>query len=230
MGPEVKGRFVALRLPRRGRRWGQGMGCRIDQGFKRAEDALDFLLAVGDVLLGKVIEGQRLGEREKMFRPVIALERFGNGLWTGCDAVVPILREGMGVALASDDRAEKTHARHAGHITHHVMQVKIHLIQGLLHMLNMLDYHPEQMVAMAEATPELTNVLGRTKRWRKPPITLELLQPSTIKALGFWASRDIFDVAGVAQGHLKAAGLKNLQPRNPVDARRFHHDRRDPTG
>ena len=92
MGPEVKGRFVALRLPMRGRRWGQGMGCRIDKGLKRAEDALDFLIAVGEVLLGKVIKRQRLGEREKMFRPVIALERFGNGLRTGFDAVVPILR------------------------------------------------------------------------------------------------------------------------------------------
>ena len=144
----------------------------IDLGIQGAEDALDFLIAGGDVLLGKVIEGQRLGEREKMFRPVIALERFGNGLWTGCDAVVPILREGMGVALASDDRAEKTHARHAGHITHHVMQVKIHLIQGLLHLLHMLDHHPEQIVAMAEETPELTKVRGRTKRGCKQPITL----------------------------------------------------------
>jgi hypothetical protein len=136
----------------------------------------------------------------------------------------------MGVALASDDRAENTHARHACHITHHVMQVKIHLIQGLLHMLNMLDHHLEQIVAMAEETPELTNVLGRTKRWRQQPITMELLQPSTIKAIGFWASRDILDVAGVDQGHLKATSLKNLKQRNPVYARRFHHDRRDPTG
>jgi hypothetical protein len=92
MGPEVKGRFVTLRLPMRGRRWGQGMGGRVDAGRKRAEDTLDFLIAGGDVLLGKVIERQRLGQREKMFRPVIAFKRFGNGLWTGFDAVVPILR------------------------------------------------------------------------------------------------------------------------------------------
>jgi hypothetical protein len=62
------------------------MGGRIDEGRKRAEDALDFLIAFGDVLLGKVIERERLGEREEMFRPIIPLERFGNGLWTGFDA------------------------------------------------------------------------------------------------------------------------------------------------
>jgi hypothetical protein len=78
----------------------------------------------------------------------------------------------MGVALASDDSAENTHARHPCHITNHVMQMKIHLIQGLLHVLNMLDHHLEQIVAMAEETTELTNVLGRTKRGGKQPITM----------------------------------------------------------
>ena len=81
MGPEVKSRFVALWLPMRRRRWRQGMGGRIDSGRKRAEDACDFLIAVGAVLLGKVIERQRLGEREKMCRPVIPFQRFGNSLW-----------------------------------------------------------------------------------------------------------------------------------------------------
>jgi hypothetical protein len=40
---------------------------------------------------------------------------------------------------------------------------------------------------------------------------MELLQPSTIKAIRFGASRDILDVAGVDQSHLKATGLKNLK-------------------
>jgi hypothetical protein len=162
-GPEVKGRFVALRWPMRGRRWGQGLGGRIDAGRKRAADALDVLIAVGDGLRGNVIERQRWGERAKMCRPGIPLERFGNGLWTGFDAVVPIRRSGLGGALARDERAENTHARHACHRTHHVMQVKRHLIQGLVHVLHMLDSHLEQMVAMAEETPELTKVLGRTQ-------------------------------------------------------------------
>src|SRR5262250_1498414 len=73
-------------------------------------------------------------------------------------------------------------------------------------------------------------MLRGTKRWCKQPIAMELLQPSTIKAVGFRAARDILGVTGVDQGHLKATRLEHLKQRNPVDARRFHHDRRDPTG
>jgi hypothetical protein len=40
----------------------------------------------------------------------------------------------------------------------------------------------------------------------------------------------MFDMASIDEGALKAAGLKNLKQRNPVHARRFHHDRGDPTG
>jgi hypothetical protein len=94
----------------------------------------------------------------------------------------------------------------------------------------MLDQPLDQIVAMAQETPELAHVLGGTKRGCKQAITMELLQPSTIKAIRFGASRDILDVAGVDQSNLKAAGLKNLKEWNPVHARRFHHDRGDPTG
>jgi hypothetical protein len=94
----------------------------------------------------------------------------------------------------------------------------------------MLDHPLEQMVSMAEETTELTEGLGRTKRGCQQPRTLELLPPSTSKAIGFGASRAMLDVASVDQGHRKAASLKHLQQRNPGDARRCHHDRRDPTG
>src|SRR5215510_10725626 len=98
------------------------------------------------------------------------------------------------------------------------MEVKIHLLQGLLHVLNMLDHHLEQIVAMAQETPELTNVFGGTKRGGKQAIPMELLQPSTIKAIGFRAARDILGMTGVDQGHFKATRLEHLKQRNPVDA------------
>jgi len=91
MGAEGKGRFVAVRLPRR-RRGRPGMGGRIKAGRKRAEDAFACLIAVGAVPRGKVIERQRWGERAKMVRPVSPCKRCGDGRWPGFDAVVPRLR------------------------------------------------------------------------------------------------------------------------------------------
>ena len=68
------------------------MGFKVDQGSKGVEDALDFLIAGRDVLMRKILQRAGLGEREDMFRPLIPLQRFGNGVRTGFDAIVPILR------------------------------------------------------------------------------------------------------------------------------------------
>ena len=229
-GPEGTGGCVTVRVPRRGRRWGQGRGGRIDAGRTRAEDARDGLRAVGDVLRGKGLERQRVCQRAKRGRPVIPRERLGQRFWPGFAAGGPRLREGMGLALASDDRAAQTHARHAGHSTQNVRQRPRHLLQGLLPRLPRLAPPLAQRVSMAEATTALTPLLGRTTRGCKHPITMERLPPSTSKAIGLGASRDMLDVAGVDQGHRAAARLQPLPPRNPGDARRFHHARREPPG
>ena len=229
MGTEIKGWFVPLGLPMGGRRWGEGVSFKIDQGIQGAEDALNVLITGRDVLMRTIIQREGLGEREDLFRPVISLQRFGHGVRTGCDARVPILRSGMRVALSSDDRAENAHPRHACHITHHVVQVEMHLIQRLLHVLNMLDRHLEEILPMAEETAEPANVLRRAKRGGQQPIAMQLLQPPTIAAIRFGASRDILDVAGIDESDLKASGLEDLKQWNPVHPGGFHHDGGHPT-
>ena len=110
------------------------------------------------------------------------------------------------------------------------MEVKIPLSQGLWHRLPRLDHHLEQIGAMAQAPPELPNGCGRTQRGGKHALTMELVQPSTIKAIGLRAARDMRGVTGVDQGHRTATRRQNLQQRHPVDARRCHHARGEPTG
>jgi hypothetical protein len=58
------------------------MVLRIDEGIKGGEDALNFLIAGRDLLLGKIIELKGLREREEMFRAIIPLQRFRNGVRT----------------------------------------------------------------------------------------------------------------------------------------------------
>src|SRR5216117_3482240 len=55
----------------------------IDQRSKGTQDALDFLIAGRDLLVRKVIQRERLCEREDMFGPVIPLQGFGNSVFTG---------------------------------------------------------------------------------------------------------------------------------------------------
>jgi len=87
----------------------------------------------------------------------------------------------------------------------------MHLIQRLLHVLNVFDGPLDQIVAMAEETAELADGLRRSKRRRQQPIRVQLLQPSTIKAIRFRASRDIFDVASIDESNFKAAGFEDLK-------------------
>ncbi len=140
---------------------------RIDQGVQGAQDALNFLIAGRALLLGKVREREGLGEREDMCRPVIPLQRFGHGVLSGFKARVSLHGEGLRGAFSRHNSAENTHPRHAGHITDPMVQVEVHLVQRLVHVLNMLDRHLDQILPRAEETAELAHVLRRAKRRRQ---------------------------------------------------------------
>jgi hypothetical protein len=172
MGAQIKGRVISLRLPMRRGWWGDGGDLRIDQSIKGVENVLDVLIAERDVLLGKIIEFKGLGEGENMFGAVISLQRLGNGVLAGFNAIVPIQGEGPRVAFSSHNGADNAQARHAGNITHHVVQVEMHLVERFLHMLHMLRRHLAQTVTMAHQTPELTDGLRGPKRRCSQPLTM----------------------------------------------------------
>jgi hypothetical protein len=230
MGPESTGRFVSLGAPLRGRRRGEGMVCRIDQGVKGAQAARNFLIAGRDLLLGKVREREGLGARAALCRPVIPLQRFGHGVLSGLHARVSRRGAGLRIAFSRHNRAENTPPRHAGHLTAHLVQVEVHLVQRRVHGLHRLERHLEQMLPMAEETAALAPVLRRAKRRRPYPITLERVPPSTIAAIRCGTARDMLDMAGVAPGNRKPAGLADLQEGNPVHAGGCHRHRGDTTG
>jgi hypothetical protein len=165
-----------------------------------------------------------------MFGPVIPLQRFGNGVLAGFNAIITVGGSSVWSAFPSHQRAENAQASHSGTITDNVVQMKIHLIQRLLHVLNVCDGPLDQIVAMAEETAELADGLRRSKRRRQQPIRVQLLQPSTSKAIRFRASRDIFDVASIDESNFKAAGFEDVKQRNPVHSGGCHHNGSDTTG
>lgn len=136
---------------------------RIDERLKGVEDALNVLIAGCDVLLGTIIALEGLGECKHMFGAVIARQRFRNGIRARLHARVAVLGEGPRRAFPRDNSADNAQPRHAGHITHHVVQMEMHLLQGLLPVLHVLDRHLKQIVAMAEETATPAQVLRRTK-------------------------------------------------------------------
>jgi hypothetical protein len=64
--------------------------------------------------------------------------------------VVAIPGEHVGVALAVDDGAKDPHSRDAGDVADDVMQLDIHLHQGLLHVLDVRRGVLDQPLAMTQ--------------------------------------------------------------------------------
>ena len=88
------------------------------------------LLVVG------VVEGECLLERKQMLGAVAAGERLRDRLGTGVATVMAQARQRLRVALAGKDRADDAQAGRAGDVGDDVVELKIHLRQGLLHMLD----------------------------------------------------------------------------------------------
>src|SRR6266702_2845796 len=56
----------------------------------------------------------------------------------------------VGSALAGDDRADDAHAGRSRNIRNDMMKLKVHLSEGLLHMLNMRGRVVQQAFALAD--------------------------------------------------------------------------------
>ena len=87
------------------------MGVTSDQGSKGAKDALHFLIAGRDLLLGTIRERAGLGEREDMCRPLIPLQRF---VVSGLEVMRGSIRCEVAGRAPSDKRTEKAQASHPG--------------------------------------------------------------------------------------------------------------------
>ena len=73
---------------------------------------------------------------KQMLGAVAPGERLRDRLGTGVATVVAQARQRLGIALAGKDRAYDTQAGRAGDVGDDVVELKIHLRQGLLHMLD----------------------------------------------------------------------------------------------
>src|ERR1700732_222458 len=84
-----------------------------------------------------------------MLRAVIAFERF-------CDRVLAVLhttmaepRQGQGISFARKDRIQYFEAAGSRDVVKNAMNLKVHLIQSLLHMQDVLGCHLNQAAAMS---------------------------------------------------------------------------------
>ena len=83
------------------------------------------------------------------------------------------------------------------------MDLKVHLGEGLLHMLHMRSGHLHQAVAVTKQGADDTNSILRTEGGPQQPHRVEILQPLAIDDIAL-APRNVLDMLSVDQAYLDA--------------------------
>ena len=123
-----------------------------------------------------------------------------------------------------DDCANHLHARHACNVADNVVQLQVHLHQGLLHVLDVRCRIIAQTLLVPQVGPDPDDRIPGPKACPEQPMFVQLLEPLSIVDVGL-PSGHVLGMTGVHQQHLQPGLFENLEHRNPVHARRLHRDR-----
>src|SRR5690606_33958860 len=160
---------------------------------------------------------------------VVADQGLGDGGGAGLDAVVAQRGQSARVSLAGEDRVDDGQPGDAGQVADDVMQVQVHLVEGLLHVLDMPGGGAHQHVAAPQVAAQHADLIGGAERGVQQADRVQVLQPLAVGDIGLATGHGLH-VAGVDQADLEAAGLEHLEQGDPVNAGRLHGDVADTAG
>jgi hypothetical protein len=150
LGAEIEARRVALGLAMGRSGWREWVRGRIDLARERGEQALDLPVALGDQLLVVPVRPQGLPQGEEMFGPVVPDQGLGDRVRRSLDPVVAVAREHLRIPFAREDRLEDGEAGPPGDVAQHMVELEVHLGQGLLHVLDVDGAQLDEAVPVPE--------------------------------------------------------------------------------
>src|SRR5271170_2390699 len=162
-----------------------------------------------------------------MLWAVIAFERFRDGVLAVLHPTMAEPRQGQGISFARKDRIQDLEATDSCDVVKNAVNLKVHLIQSLLHVQDVLGCHLNQAAAMS---PERSYGADEP-RWPKTGTEqsnrVEVLEPLAIGYVCLPA-RNVLHMLCVDQIDLQSPRFQDLVDRNPVHAGRLHRDRMNP--
>src|SRR6266850_3955155 len=184
-------------------------GCRggtVVFGVERLDALLNLLITVGNELLVVAVGGQRLLKCEDVFGAVVADEALSNGFNGSFDPVIAQFSQLFGIGYPRDDGVDDGQSRNSGDIADDMVNLKIHLVQRLMHMLHMHASHLDEVLAVPHQGANLANGVarGETTPSANPP-------NADIEAIGN-PTRRIFDRAHGAHAERSPNGLQYRAP------------------
>jgi hypothetical protein len=86
------------------------------------------------------------------------------------------------------------------------MELKVHLVEGLLHVLDVNRCHLHEAVAVAKNGPDVANVLIWPERRAKQANRMQVLKPLAVFDVGL-SAWNILHVAGINEKHFESSRL-----------------------
>ena len=219
------GRLIGLRLRATGRRQRRrrGRAGRL-QALQHSRDAL---VAGGHLGLVDLIQLQRLGQGEDVLLPVVADQRRAQGRERGLAAPVAQGGQAVRIALAGDNGPDDAQPRLAGDVSHHVLELQVHLDQRLLHVLDVGGGGFQEALALAQIRAQGGDLALRVEAGPQKPVLMQTLQPLGVAHVRL-AARHLLDLTGIDHHHREAALGEDLVERDPVDPGRLQGHGGDP--
>ena len=104
----------------------------------------DLTITVGDQLLVVAIGVHGLSQGKQVLRPIVPHQRFGNDCLAGLNPLVAQPGQFERIPFSFQDGIHDRQTSLACDIADHVVQLQVHLIQRLLHMIDMGRGHLHQ--------------------------------------------------------------------------------------
>src|SRR5712691_8205192 len=142
---------------------------------------LDLGLARGDLPAVDIEELHSLPELEQVLPAPGALQRAGDRRLVRLTAPVAQLGQHAGVALSREHRPDDRQAGQPGDVAHHVGQLEIHLLERLLHVLDVVRGVADEHPALPQIAAQYADLVGGPKGGGQQPEGMQLLDPLAVQ-------------------------------------------------
>ena len=126
------------------------------------------------------------------------------------------------VALAGQDGLDDRRAGHAGDVADDLGELDVHLLQRLLHVLDVVRGVADQHLPLPPVAAQGQHRVGRAERRAEQAVGVQPLDPLAVEPVGLGPGPAVAGLAGLDEEDLEAAGFEQLEQGDPVDAGGFH--------
>ena len=151
---------------------------------KLASSALTFSSHSAIWRMAELVQIVSLAKGEEMFGPPRPLQRKGDLVLAVTTSRIAQLGQFDGVAFARQDGGDDQHSGHPGDVADDLRQLDVHLLQGLLHVLDVAGGVAHQHLPLPPVGTQGQHRIRRPKRRTQETVGMQALNPLRVQHVG----------------------------------------------